>query len=105
MRQYLRQGQLSMAEGTKVSSLHVTFCNAEEYEEGRKVGWLQRLGVQFHFPNRGYRDFSDFTAQLSARKRKAVLKERREGQKGLKIEALNGSDLKEEHLDLSLIHI
>ena len=99
VRQYLRQGQLSLAEGTRVSSLHVTFCNAEEYEEGHKVGWLQRLGVQFHFPNRGYRDFSDFTAQLSARKRKAVLKERREGQKDLKIEALNGSDLKEEHMD------
>jgi len=100
VRQYLRQGQLSLAEGTRVSSLHVTFCNAQEYGEGHQVGWLQRLGVQFHFPNRGYRDFSEFTAQLSARKRKAVLKERREGQKDLKLEAVSGEDLKEEHLEL-----
>lgn len=100
VRQYLRQAQVSMAQGLRVSSLHTTFCNAEEYEEGSKSRWLQRLGIQFHFENRGYRDFTAFTAELSARKRKAVLKERREAQREVQIEAVSGSDLKEEHLDV-----
>lgn len=100
VRQYLRQAQVSMAQGLRVSSLHTTFCSAEEYEEGSKSRWLPRLGLQFHFENRGYRDFAAFTAELSARKRKAVLKERREGQRDLDIQAVSGSDLKEEHLDL-----
>lgn len=100
VRQYLRQAQVSMAQGLRVSSLHTTFCNAEEYEEGGKTRWLQRLGIQFHFENRNYRDFAAFTAELSARKRKAVIKERREAQREVQIEAVSGSDLKEEHLDV-----
>lgn len=100
VRQYLRQAQVSLAQGLRVSSLHTTFCTPEEYEEGSKSRWLPRLGLQFHFENRGYADFAAFTRALSARKRKAVLKERREGQRDLKIEIVSGSDLKEEHLDL-----
>lgn len=100
VRQYLRQAQISMAEGLRISSLHTTFCTADEYAEGPQAGFLQRLGVQFHFENPGYTDFADFTAQLSARKRKAVLKERREAQKGLNLQALSGSDLRDEHMEL-----
>ena len=99
VRQFLRQAQVSMAQGLRVSSLHTTFCSAEEYEEGPKSRWLQRLGIQFHFENRNYADFAAFTAELSARKRKAVIKERREAQKDVQIQVVSGSDLKEEHLD------
>lgn len=97
-RQWLRQAQLSLAESLKVSSLHVTFCSRLEYAEA-PAGWLQRLGVQFHFENHGYADFSDFLSRLSARKRKAVLKERKGAREGLSIEVLSGPDLTDEHLD------
>ncbi len=36
-------------------------------------GWLERLGCQYHWHNRGYRDFQDFLEALSSRKRKHCL--------------------------------
>ena len=102
IRQWLRRAQLSLAESQRVSSLHVTFCNQSEYREGSpSQDWLTRLGIQFHFDNPGYTDFQDFLAQLSARKRKAILKERRQAREsGLHLEALTGSALREEHADV-----
>lgn len=98
---WLRQAELKLAESLGVSSLHVTFCTAAEYGYAQLRGeWLPRLGVQFHFENPGYADFNDFVATLSARKRKAVLKERREAlSSGVRIEIRSGSDLREEHME------
>lgn len=42
-------------------------------EDGR---WLPRLGCQYHWHNRGYRDFQDFLDALTSRKRKQLRKER-----------------------------
>src|SRR5690606_36841923 len=39
-------------------------------------GWLERLGCQFHWFNREYRDYQDFVDALSSRKRKQLRKER-----------------------------
>lgn len=39
---------------------------------------LQRLGCQFHWFNRGYHSVDDFLAALQSRKRKNILKERRQ---------------------------
>jgi len=100
-RQWLRQAQLSVAESLRVSSLHVTFCNEVEYHEGQVAGWLPRLGVQFHFENPGYTTFDDFLATLTARKRKAIIKERKAAQQaGLELRTVSGSDLKDEHMEL-----
>src|SRR6516225_9452542 len=43
-----------------LSSVHVTFCTEAEWEGLGHSGWLQRLGMQFHWENAGYRDFEDF---------------------------------------------
>lgn len=37
---------------------------------------LHRLSTQFHWRNRGYRDFADFAGHLASRKRKNIVKER-----------------------------
>ena len=60
-----------------LSSLHINFTNSADNAllHGRD-GWLQRLGCQFHWHNRGYRDFQDFLDRLSSRKRKQMRKER-----------------------------
>ncbi|MBF7729677.1 GNAT family N-acetyltransferase [Pseudomonas sp. N040] len=60
-----------------LSSLHVNFTGAPEDAllQGR-AGWLQRLDCQYHWNNRGYRDFQDFLDLLSSRKRKQLRKER-----------------------------
>ena len=53
------------------SSLHVNFTetDADTVFQGRD-GWLERIGCQFHWHNRGYRDFQDFLDGLTSRKRK-----------------------------------
>ncbi|CAD5379991.1 conserved hypothetical protein [Pseudomonas sp. OF001] len=63
--------------GEGLSGLHVNFTDA--FADGvlaGRAGWLERLGCQFHWINRGYRDFQDFLEALSSRKRKQMRKER-----------------------------
>lgn len=81
------------------SSLHLTFCTAEEAEELSQFGFVQRLGLQFHWPNRGYASFDEFLAGLRSDKRKTIRRERRDALKGLHLECLSGSDLQELHWD------
>ncbi|WP_183115700.1 GNAT family N-acetyltransferase [Gluconacetobacter diazotrophicus] len=77
-----------------LSSVHATFCTQEEYEQFGEAGWLQRLGVQFHWDNRGYGSFDDFLAALSSRKRKVLKRERRDAnQCGLTFRTIRGAGI------------
>ena len=90
----LRQacGELSL------SSVHVAFCNAEEYARLGEQGWLQRIGTQFHWENDGYADFDAFLATFNSRKRKAVKRERREANAaGLEFLTLRGDAIRPHH--------
>jgi hypothetical protein len=79
---------------TRTSSVHVTFCEQSEYTALGDAGWLQRLGIQYHWENNGYASFDDFLAALSSRKRKSIRRERRESQaSGLEFVALRGGDI------------
>ncbi len=84
-----------------LSSLHVTFCTAEEAEAlAGRDGVLHRITQQFHWENRGYADFAGFLAQLSSRKRKMIRKEREVAQgHGLTIRALTGEAIEPAHWD------
>lgn len=75
------------------SSAHVTFCTEAEWDGLGQAGWLQRLGMQFHWENPGYENFEDFLGTLSARKRKSIRRERREAQAGLSFRTLSGAEL------------
>lgn len=86
-------------EALKLSSIHATFCTRAEWELLGELGWLQRIGVQFHWSNAGYRDFDDFLAALSSRKRKAIRKERAAAREGLELRALTGAAITERHWD------
>lgn len=83
------------------SSLHVNFTetDADTVFQGRD-GWLERIGCQFHWHNRGYRDFQDFLDGLTSRKRKQLRKEREQvaGQ-GIDFERREGGQLSEEEWD------
>ena len=82
----------------RLSSVHVTFCEAEEYEELGAAGWLQRLGTQFHWENAGYGCFEDFLGSLSSRKRKSVRRERRDANAcGLTYRTLRGGEITAAH--------
>ena len=83
-----------------LSSAHATFIAPEQVPVFEAAGWLLRTDQQFHWRNRGYRDFQDFLDQLASRKRKAIRKEREEAvSAGLDIRCLTGPDLKQEHWD------
>ncbi|MEI6560074.1 MAG: GNAT family N-acetyltransferase [Rhodospirillaceae bacterium] len=89
-----------VARHQKVSSIHATFCTESEWQALGATGWLQRLGVQYHWINRGYRDFDDFLDQLTARKRKAIRKEREAvATSGVRLHTLVGDEIRSEHWD------
>lgn len=59
-----------------ISSLHWLLPRPVESDQ-LAPRWQQREGTQFHWFNRGFRDFADFLASFNARKRKSLLRERR----------------------------
>ena len=92
----LAQGITTLARRHSVSSVHATFLPEEEWTFLGEAGFLQRTDQQFHFLNRGYRDFEDFLAALASRKRKAIRRERRDAvAPGIDIVHLTGRDLTE----------
>lgn len=96
----LISGMAELTRQHEVSSLHVTFATEEEWRRFGEVGFLQRVGVQYHWHNRGYEDFEAFLAALSSRKRKQIRRERRKAlDSGLTIRALTGDDIKPAHWD------
>jgi len=84
-----------------LSSLHINFTEAADDGLLRgRAGWLERLGCQFHWQNRGYRDFQDFLDSLASRKRKQLRKEREQvaGQ-GIEFDWREGHQLSEVEWD------
>ena len=56
---------------------HINFSDARVAAQlAEDPRWLPRLGCQYHWHNRGYRDFQDFLDTLTSRKRKQLRKER-----------------------------
>ena len=96
----LLQGAVQLADNNRVDTIHATFCTAREAEMGRAMGLLHRRTQQFHWENRGYRDFDAFLAALSSRKRKNIRKERQQAQGfGGEIVSLTGEAIEPHHWD------
>jgi predicted N-acyltransferase len=87
-------------EELNLSSVHTTFCTELEWDALTAAGWLPRLGVQYHWYNRGYRDFDGFLDTLNSRKRKTLRRERRDANAaGLRFLTLRGHEITERHWD------
>ena len=100
-----RDGLLRTAAGAVkqigASSLHITFLPQEEWLAAGDAGYLLRTGQQFHWENRGYKNFDEFLGELSSAKRKNLRKERASvHEAGVTFEWLTGSDITEAHWDL-----
>lgn len=96
----LTEAAIRLARQMRASSLHVTFCTAQESAWGAAAGLMPRASQQFHWENRGYASFEAFLAELASRKRKAIRKERERAQAfGGEIVALTGEALQPEHWD------
>lgn len=85
----------------RVSSSHALFLPEHELEEFTKRGFAVRHSLQFHWRNQGYETFSDYLQALSGKRRRQILRERRqlEGE-GLEILHLTGDALLPEHATL-----
>lgn len=80
------------------SSLHVLFPDAAQTAFLQANGLLRRTGTQFHWFNRGYRDFDDFLDGFKAEKRKKLKRERRRvAEQGVTLELREGRDIDEVH--------
>ena len=100
IRRALVAGAVQTAQQWGVSSWHLNFPTKQAWDELGALGLLKRVDRQFIWSNRDYADYDDFLADLSARKRKNLKRERREAQAGLEIEQLTGDALRPEHWDV-----
>jgi len=80
-------------EGRDLSSWHLLFAEAPEVAawQAARPALLARQGVQFQWRDRGYGDFEGFLAALTAKRRKAIRRERRlVAEQGLTLHRLEG---------------
>lgn len=76
------------------SSLHWLFPQQSDLERLNEQGFMVRTGCQFHWINRGYRDFQDFLEILTSKKRKNIRRERRSVEEaGLSLQVLEGPEV------------
>jgi predicted N-acyltransferase len=100
LRTALAGAAVETAKRLRVSSLHVTFPTADEWELLAHHQFLRRIDQQFHWHNRGYASFDDFLGALASKKRKNLKRERRDAlANGVSVEWITGSDLCERHWD------
>jgi len=94
----LAQGLAQACGQLDLSSVHVTFCAEYEWSALGEAGWLQRIGMQFHWSNAGYASFDDFLDALSSRKRKQIKRERRDAEaSGFVLKTLRGHEITPRH--------
>jgi uncharacterized protein len=85
-----------LADELGVSSSHALFLPERELADFTEHGFAVRHSLQFHWRNRGYGSFSDYLEALTSKRRRQILRERRQLE-GLTVERLTGQALEEEH--------
>ncbi|MBY0565400.1 MAG: GNAT family N-acetyltransferase [Hyphomonadaceae bacterium] len=89
----LASAAIELARRAGASSVHATFASEALCARLGPLGYLTRVGLQYHWFNRGYGCFEDFLAALSSQKRKTIRKERARANQGVTIHRLRGDDI------------
>ena len=77
-----------------ISSFHLNFSEKFQSDALKKLGFHQRIGIQYHWKNNNYNSFDDFLSKFKSKKRKNVLKERKAIQDAkIKITFCRGKDI------------
>jgi predicted N-acyltransferase len=75
------------------SSHHVLFPSEAEQGAFAGRGYVKRLGLQFHWHDAGFGSFDGFVAAFSSKRRKELLRERRQVREaGVEVRALAGEE-------------
>ncbi|KAF4403616.1 hypothetical protein G4B88_002469 [Cannabis sativa] len=61
----------------QISSLHITFPSENEWCKLSEQGFLQRIGMQYHWKNLNYKSFDEFLMDMKQSKRKNIRQERK----------------------------
>ena len=73
--------------------MHILFPTTEEGEEFKKQGFMLRDSIQFHWRNQGYKNFEDFLAALTMKRRKNIRRERLQvAQESIQYRHIEGKD-------------
>ncbi|GAA0140497.1 hypothetical protein LIER_01829 [Lithospermum erythrorhizon] len=84
----------------QVSSLHITFPSEREWCRLEEKGFLQRIGMQYHWKNRNYKTFDDFLMDMKQSKRKNIRQERKKiSAQNLTMKRLRGYEITDRHWD------
>jgi hypothetical protein len=87
----LARALAELCRGNRFSGVHVNFCRADEHAALSAAGFLPRLGLQYHWRNRGFARFEDWLASLRSKRRNQVRREQRElAEQGVAIQCLAG---------------
>ena len=90
----LLHAAIQLAGDTACSSLHILFPTTDEIPLLDEAGLLVRKDCQFHWRNRGYRNFDDFLATFTSAKRKKAKRDRRRvAENGIQFRRLRGAEL------------
>jgi len=78
----------------ELSGVHVNFCRPDEGAALDSAGYLPRLGLQYHWRNRGFASFEEYLGSLRSKRRNQVRRERRAlAEQGVVIERLAGEEI------------
>ncbi|GMY04891.1 N-acetyltransferase [Fagus crenata] len=89
-----------LAAKSQLSSLHITFPPENEWQKLKEEGFLQRIGMQYHWKNRNYKNFDEFLMDMKQSKRKNIRQERKKiSAQNLTMKRLRGHEIKAKHWD------
>jgi uncharacterized protein len=96
LRARLANAAIDLAREINASSVHILYPTLSQASELSSSNYLQRDSTQFHWHNRGYRDFDDFLDVMSHDKRKKIKQERRKlKEQGIQFERIEGAKINE----------
>ncbi len=100
VRRLLLDGLFGLVREAGLSSVHIDFLTEQEVRVGAAAGWLSRIDQQFHWHNRGWRDFADYLSSLKSSRRKQIRRERRRVyEAGLRVRMIAGEEVTPAILD------
>lgn len=91
---------IKIGKALKISSIHWLFTTEEDFNYLSQKGFMKRYTHQFHWKNDSYKTFDDFLAKFNSKKRNQIKRERKQANENLKIETLEGNEIKSQHWDL-----
>ena len=99
VRKKLLEEALEYMRRRNCSSLHFLYITAEELPVFNSMGFLVRHSFQFHWKNNNYEDFDQFLSKLKRKRRKEIIRERKQiKEQMITVSVLEGDDIKREHI-------